>query len=84
MPVAVVEHCLPEEELVCPECRETMTEIGKDVRQRLKLEPAKVVVVEDWYYTYACRKYKKKILGPYGKAARELNFIPGSLPHLRP
>ena len=45
VPVEVVEHRLPEEELICPECGETMTEIGKDVRRRLKLEPAKVVVV---------------------------------------
>ena len=79
VPVEVVEHRLPEEELICPECGETMTEIGKDVRRRLKLEPAKVVVVEDWYYTYACRKCEKEnIETPVVKAAREPNFIPGS------
>ncbi len=53
VPVEVVEHRLPAEELVCPECGSTMTEIGKDVRRRLMLGPAKPVVVEDWYYTYA-------------------------------
>ena len=53
VPVEVVEHRLPAEELVCPECGSTMTEIGKEVRRRLKLVPAKAVVVEDWYYTYA-------------------------------
>ena len=79
VPVEVVEHRLPEEELVCPECGNTMTEIGKDVRRRLKLEPAKVIVVEDRYYTYACQKCKKEAIEtPVVKAAREPNFIPGS------
>ena len=75
----VVEHHLSEEELACPKCGSTMTEIGKEVRRRLKLEPPKVVVVEDWYYTYACRKCEKEdIETPVVKAAREPNFIPGS------
>ena len=79
VPVEVVEHRLPEEELACPECGNTMSEIGKEVRRRLKLEPAKVVVVEDWYFTYACRKCEKEdIETPVVKAAREPNFISGS------
>lgn len=79
VPVEVVEHRLPEEELVCPVCGDTMTEIGKDVRRRLKLVPAKVVVVEDWYYTYACQKCNQEnIETPVMKALREPNFIPGS------
>ena len=79
VPVEVVEHRLPGEELVCPECGNTMTEIGKEVRRRLKLEPPKVVVVEDRYYTYACRKCEKEdIETPVVKAAMEPNFIPGS------
>ena len=79
VPVEVVEHRLPEEELVCPECGSTMTEIGKEVRRRLKLEPPKAVVVEDRYYTYACQKCEKEdIKTPVVKAAREPNFIPGS------
>ena len=61
VPVEVVEHRLPEEELTCPECGGTMTEIGKEVRRKVKLEPAKVVVVEDWYFTYACRKVSRRL-----------------------
>ena len=38
VPVEVVEHRLPEEELTCPECGGTMTEIGKEVRRKVKLE----------------------------------------------
>ena len=79
VPVEVMEHRLSEEELVCPECGSTMVEIGKEVRRRLKLEPPRVVVVEDRYYTYACRKCEKEgIETPVVKAAMEPNFIPGS------
>ena len=79
VPVEVVEHRLSAEELVCPECGKTMTEIGKEVRRRLKLVPAKAVVVEDWYYTYACRKCEKENTETaVVKAPREPNFIPGS------
>ena len=79
VPVEVTEHRLPEEELVCPECGSTMTKIGKEVRRRLKLVPAKAVVVEDWYYTYACRKCEKENTETtLVKAPREPNFIPGS------
>ena len=79
VPVEVVEHRLPEEERVCPECGSTLTEIGKEVRRRLKLEPPRTVVVEDWYFTCACRKCEKEdIETPVVKAARASNFIPGS------
>ena len=79
IPVEVVEHRLPAEELVCPNCGDTMTEIGKDVRRRLKLVPVKAVVVEDWYYTYACRSCERENTETAAvKADREPNFIPGS------
>ncbi len=79
VPVEVVEHRLPEEELVCPACGSTMTEIGKEVRRRIKMIPAQVVVVEDRYYTYACQNCNREnIETPIVKAVREPNFIPGS------
>ena len=79
VPVEVVEHRLLEEELVCPECGSTMTEIGKEVRRRLKLVPAKAVIVEDWYYTYACRSCERENTEtPVVRADRKPNFIPGS------
>ena len=79
VPVEVIEHRLPEEELVCPECGNAMTEIGVDVRRRLKVIPAQVSVVEDRYYTYACQTCNKQnIETPVVKAEREPNFIPGS------
>ena len=52
VPVEVVEHRLPEEERVCPECGETMEEIGKEVTRRLKLIPARAVVQEDTAHSF--------------------------------
>ena len=45
----VVEHRVPQDELECPICGETMQEIGKEVVRKLKIIPAQVVVVEHRY-----------------------------------
>ena len=52
----VVEHDLGEEEKKCPECGEEMEIIGRKVTKHLEMIPAKVVIREDVYYTYACKK----------------------------
>ena len=52
----VVEHDLSEDEKKCPECGEEMEVIGRKVTKRLEMIPAKVVIREDVYYTYACKK----------------------------
>lgn len=51
-----VEHELSEEERKCPECGEEMEVIGKKVTKHLEIIPAKAVIREDVYFTYACRK----------------------------
>ena len=53
VPTELVEHRLEGDDLVCPKCGDTMTEIGKDVVKKLKIIPAKVVVEEHHYFTYA-------------------------------
>ena len=74
-----VEHRLDGEELVCPQCGDTMTEIGKEVVRTLEIIPARTVVREDIYYTYACQNCNKEdIETPVVKAPREKNIIPGS------
>ena len=79
IPVEVKEHRLEKEELTCLECGNTMVEIGKEVHRRLKIVPAQVVVLEDWYYTYACQRCnKEQTETPIVKAAKEPNFISGS------
>ena len=54
IPTKQVEHRLEGEELVCPQCGDTMTEIGKEVVKTLEIIPAQYIVREDIYYTYAC------------------------------
>ena len=55
IPTKQVEHRLEGEELVCPQCGDTMTEIGKEVVKTLEIIPAQYIVREDIYYTYACK-----------------------------
>ena len=40
IPVEVIEHRLPEEEQICPQCGATMEIIGKEVKETLKFKPA--------------------------------------------
>ncbi len=74
-----VEHRLEGADLICPQCGDTMTEIGKEVVRTLEIVPAQMVVREDFYYTYACQNCNKEdIETPVVKAPREKNIIPGS------
>ena len=79
LPTERIEHRLEGEDLVCPQCGDTMTEIGKEVVRTLEIIPAQTIVREDIYYTYACRTCNKDdIETPVVKAPREKNIIPGS------
>ena len=82
MPVEQVEHRLEGEDLVCPQCGDTMTEIGKEVVRTMKIIPAQTIVQEDIYYTYACKCCSESAdegcETPVVKAPREKSIIPGS------
>ena len=79
IPVEVVEHRLSEEDRVCPQCGELMREIGTEVRETLKLIPAKAILRRDVYYTYACENCEKNdVSTPIVKAPKEPSVIPGS------
>ena len=79
IPTKQVEHRLEGEDLVCPQCGDTMTEIGKEVVKTLEIVPAQYIVREDIYYTYACPNCNREdIETPVVKAPREKNIIPGS------
>ena len=54
VPVEVVEHRIPENELNCPVRSTAMM----DVRHTLVMIPAQVRIREDIYFTYACPKCK--------------------------
>ena len=79
MPKERVEHRLEGEDLVCPQCGDTMTEIGTEVVNKLKIIPAQTIVEQHVYYTYACRNCNKEdIETPVVKVPKEKNIIPGS------
>ena len=78
-PTEVVEHRLPEEELVCEACGSQMVEIGKEVHRSLQMKPAQFWIREDVYYTYACKSCELEtgeanIL----KTPKEPALLPGS------
>ena len=79
IPKERVEHRLEGENLVCPQCGVIMTEIGTEVVNKLKIIPARTIVEQHVYYTYACQTCNKEdIETPVVKAPREKNIIPGS------
>lgn len=78
-PTELVEHRLKGDDLVCPKCGDTMTEIGKEVVKTLKIIPAKVVVEEHHYFSYACQRCNKESTeAPVVKTPREKSIISGS------
>lgn len=80
LPVEVVEHTLPEEEQACPECGERLHVIGKNVREILKLIPAKAVIEQHVQYVYGCRDCEKNSCNvPIIKAKADLPLIKGSM-----
>ena len=83
--VEVEVHELSAEERKCPECGAEMEEIGKEVVRSLEIIPAKFVVHEDWYMTYAC----KQCAGEYSEEADDFKKtqikktprVPSVFPH---
>lgn len=55
LPVEIIEHELPAEECICPECGRDMHKLGKETREELKLIPARAVIVRHVQHVYACR-----------------------------
>lgn len=55
LPVEIIEHRLPEDQMECPCCESGhLHEMAKNVRRELKIIPAQVKVVEHWDYVYNC------------------------------
>lgn len=79
VPVEQIEHRLEGQKLVCPQCGGELREIGKEVVNKLKIIPARVVVERHIYYSYACQHCdKENIETPVMRAPRENSFLPGS------
>ena len=82
LPVERIEHRLEGNDLVCPQCGDTMTEIGTEVVNKLKIIPAQMVVEQHVYYTYACKSCAETADDgcetPVIRAPYEKSIIPGS------
>ena len=60
LPVEVIEHDLPEDEQLCPECDGSLHVMGTEtLRRELKLLPARAVIVEHVRKVYACRNCER-------------------------
>ena len=72
-------HELPEAARLCPQCGEVMQPIGTEVRETLKIIPAKVILHRDIYVTYGCDNCKKNDISvPVVETPKEPALIPGS------
>ena len=79
VPTEVIEHRLEGEALNCPSCGNEMSEIGKEVVNKVKIKPAELIIEQHVYYSYACKACNtKNIETPVVKASREPSIIPGS------
>ena len=79
LPVEIVDHRLAKEQLSCPECGTEMVEIGKEIRRSLVIIPAKKMIREDHFYTYACKRCEREnIKTPIRKTTKTAPVIPGS------
>lgn len=79
LPVERVEHRLPEAEQLCPVCGTEMVEIGTEIHRSLKIEPPRYSVVEDVYFTYACKQCEAETdEALIVKTPKEPAVLPGS------
>ena len=55
LPVEIIEHELPESKCVCPDCGDQLHTMGREIREELKVIPARAVIVRHVRHVYACR-----------------------------
>ena len=55
LPVETVVHELPEDKRVCSACGNPLHKMGEDIREELKIIPAKAVIVRHVRFIYSCR-----------------------------
>ena len=52
--VEIIEKDLPESKRICDQCGHEMTEIGVDIDRKVKLVPAKFIIIETRTHSYKC------------------------------
>ncbi len=55
IPVEVIKHELPIKERICSDCGTELHVMGREIREEIKLIPAKAVIVQHVQHIYACR-----------------------------
>ena len=55
LPIEIIEHELPESERACPDCGGELHTMGREIREELKIIPAKAVLTRHVRHVYACR-----------------------------
>ena len=78
--VEVEDHTLEGDELVCPNRGAEMKEIGTEVVRTLKIVPAKIVVHEDIYHTYACKQCNNDESADYATQIIQTPHVPALYP----
>lgn len=84
LPVEEIDYALSESERVCPCCLGELHEMSTQVREELKIVPAKASIVRHIQHIYACRHCEKhaddaQAKVPVIKAAMPKPLLPGSL-----
>ena len=75
LPVEIVEHTLPDNQQDCPACGNKLHVMGKEIREELKLIPAKATIIRH----YSCRTCEKEATEvPIVKATMPAPVMKGS------
>jgi len=80
LPLEQIEYTLPEEEQVCPACAGDLHPMGEDVRNEIKIIPARAVWVRHERKKYACRNCERNAMAtPIKTAPMPTTAFPNSL-----
>lgn len=80
LPVEIVEHRLPDEEQICPQCGGHQHEMSTETRDELVFIPAQAKVVRHVRHIYSCRRCEREdVTTPVVTAPAPAPVIPGSL-----
>jgi transposase len=59
-----IEHDLPEDQKLCPCCGKARCRIGEEVTEKLEYVPAKVIVLQNVQFKYACTHCEQEAQNP--------------------